>query len=114
MADRLAARFWNKVDKSGDCWLWLSAMRGDTGYGEFWLNRRSFQAHRVSYQLTHNVQLDSSQLVLRDHNAALNILDKALGTVGHTGTSKSASLQNASGDRTSPTSSKRRRGKSDR
>jgi transposase len=50
----------------------------------------------------------------RDHNAALNILDKALGTVGHTGTSKSASLQNASGDLTSTASPKRKSSKSSR
>ena len=50
----------------------------------------------------------------RDHNAALNILDKALnGTVGHTGTSK-LDLQNASGDLTSAAPSKRRSGKSSR
>lgn len=50
----------------------------------------------------------------RDHNAALNILDKALnGTVGHTGTSKQ-DLQNASGDLASAASSKRRSGKSSR
>jgi putative transposase len=47
----------------------------------------------------------------RDHNAALNILSKALnGTVGHTGTSGHVP-QNASGDSASTTSSKRRRGK---
>jgi putative transposase len=50
----------------------------------------------------------------RDHNAALNILEKALnGTVGHTGTSELGS-QNASGDLTSAASSKRRSGKSSR
>jgi putative transposase len=49
----------------------------------------------------------------RDHNAALNILDKALnGTVGHTGTSPAG--QNASGDLTSTASSTRRRSKSGR
>jgi len=50
----------------------------------------------------------------RDHNAALNILSKALnGTEGHSGTSTLV-VQNASGDLTSAASSKRRRGKSDR
>src|SRR5258708_10348424 len=50
----------------------------------------------------------------RDHNAALNILSKALnGTEGHSGTSGPVP-QNASGDLTSAASSKRRRGKSDR
>ena len=50
----------------------------------------------------------------RDHNAALNILEKALnGTEGHSGTSKQ-DLQNASGDLTSAALSKRRSGKSGR
>ena len=50
----------------------------------------------------------------RDHNAALNILSKALnGTEGHSGTSGHVP-QNASGDLTSAASSKRRRSKSDR
>lgn len=51
----------------------------------------------------------------RDHNAALNILHKALlnGTVGHTGTSGRVP-QNASGDLTSAALSKRRSGKSSR
>ncbi len=50
----------------------------------------------------------------RDHNAALNILQKALQrTVGHTGTDGRRS-SNASGDRTSTASSTRRSGKSGR
>jgi len=56
-------------------------------------------------------------VVDRDHNAALNILHKALfpdqnGTEGHSGTSPTG--QNASGDLTSATTSKRRSGKSGR
>ena len=55
----------------------------------------------------------------RDHNAALNILHKALdllsnpckGTVGHTGTRDSKKSRNASGQTASAASSKRRRGK---
>jgi putative transposase len=55
----------------------------------------------------------------RDHNAALNILSKALnGTEGHSGTSPTprggTAGQNASGDLASATSSKRRSGKSGR
>src|SRR5205807_5416985 len=50
----------------------------------------------------------------RDHNAALNILQKALnGTEGHSGTS-SRVLQNASGDLASTTAPTRRSGKSGR
>ena len=39
---------------------------------------------------------DSAKPTLREHNAAINILTRALGTVGHTGT-----YQNARGDSTS-------------
>src|SRR5260370_14524745 len=50
----------------------------------------------------------------RDHNAALNILSKAVnGTEGHSGTSGHVP-QNASGDLASTASSKQRRGKSGR
>ncbi len=55
----------------------------------------------------------------RDHNAALNILHKALdnlsnpckGTEGHSGTRDSKKSRNASGQTASATTSKRRRGK---
>lgn len=45
--------FWEHVDKSGDCWLWLaSAQRGTYGY----VNLPGFtttRAHRVAYELTY-------------------------------------------------------------
>lgn len=47
-----ADRFWAKVDKTGDCWLW-TATRYSNGYGNFW-NRaagRKVLAHRYSYEL---------------------------------------------------------------
>jgi hypothetical protein len=51
----LAARFWPKVDKSADCWLWTASVRRD-GYGQ--INRGgashgSVAAHRVAWFLTH-------------------------------------------------------------
>lgn len=47
----LAVRFWAKVDKSGDCWLWTGALK-ENGYGVIGGHeRRSRYAHRVSYQL---------------------------------------------------------------
>lgn len=51
----LAERFWSKVDKSGDCWLWTGTIH-DTGYGRFPLRSgdRYIQvfAHRLSFELT--------------------------------------------------------------
>jgi hypothetical protein len=48
------ARFWSKVDKSGDCWLWTgSTARG--GYPGFFVMRdgieRNVMAHRYAYEL---------------------------------------------------------------
>lgn len=45
-------RFWAKVDKSGDCWLW-TGQRVRNGYGHFFIERgrSSVKAHRFSYEL---------------------------------------------------------------
>ena len=52
----LEERFWAKVDKSGDCWLWVGAKL--TGYGRIFTGKQSAAghsigayAHRVSYEL---------------------------------------------------------------
>lgn len=42
-------RFWNKVDKSKDCWEWTASKR--LGYGIFKINKKSFGAHRLSYEM---------------------------------------------------------------
>ena len=47
-------RFWSKVDKSGECWLWTGASHGKDGYGAFKSPPgMSRLAHRVAWQLTH-------------------------------------------------------------
>lgn len=43
-------RFWEKVDKSGECWIWLAA-KLPKGYGLFKLGGRYVYAHRYSWQL---------------------------------------------------------------
>ena len=45
-------RFWEKVDKSGECWEW-TACKVRNGYGQFKLDGRPQQAHRVSWRLAH-------------------------------------------------------------
>lgn len=47
----LGERFWEKVDKSGDCWLWTASLtRG--GYGQFPLRKGVIRrAHRIAWQL---------------------------------------------------------------
>ncbi len=47
----LSDRFWAKVDKSGDCWVWTAALL-KTGYGCLRINRKTTRAHRVAYELS--------------------------------------------------------------
>jgi hypothetical protein len=42
-------RILDKVDMSGDCWVWTGC-RGGRGYGMIRINYRNIQAHRVVYE----------------------------------------------------------------
>ena len=46
----MGERFWAKVDKSGDCWLWTGA-KSSAGYGSFRVGRGGVGAHRIAYEL---------------------------------------------------------------
>lgn len=48
MSVSVADRFWAKVDKSGDCWLWTAGCSGD-GYGAFKDGGRKVGAHRWAW-----------------------------------------------------------------
>jgi hypothetical protein len=49
----LEDRFWEKVQKSNDCWLWASAIN-NKGYGDFHIGYGKHKlAHRVAYELTY-------------------------------------------------------------
>lgn len=50
----MADRFWRKVDKSGDCWLWTGT-KTNNGYGMFCVDGSMRLAHRVAWQLTHGL-----------------------------------------------------------
>ncbi len=41
-------RFWSKVDKSGDCWLW-TASAGSHGYGQINIDGEIVTTHRLSW-----------------------------------------------------------------
>ena len=43
-------RFWDKVDKSGDCWEW-TACKDRGGYGKLGRNGKTVKAHRLSWEL---------------------------------------------------------------
>ncbi len=59
-----ATRFWAKVDKSGDCWLWSGALN-DRGYGIFAVGtppKDAIRAHRWAFENTVGVIPDGLQL----------------------------------------------------
>jgi DNA-binding CsgD family transcriptional regulator len=43
-------RFWSKVDKGPECWLW-TASTFNTGRGQFKVGVRNQQAHRIAWEL---------------------------------------------------------------
>lgn len=52
----LVARFWAKVNQTGDCWIWTAAVA--YGYGRFGLGGRrdgTALAHRVAWELEHGL-----------------------------------------------------------
>lgn len=53
MAPRLSIeeRFWAKVHKTDDCWLWTAYCLRDYGYGQFWDGSKRVLAHRFCYEL---------------------------------------------------------------
>jgi hypothetical protein len=42
--------FWERVDRSGDCWPWLGPLTAD-GYGKAVKDRKPVRAHRLAYEL---------------------------------------------------------------
>lgn len=46
-------RFWQFVDRSGDCWTWTGTRIPPWGYGSFSVDGTKVGAHRYSYEL-HN------------------------------------------------------------
>lgn len=45
-------RFWEKVERTDECWLWKGAA-GPHGYGTFWVAGKYYRAHRFAWQLEH-------------------------------------------------------------
>lgn len=47
------SRFWDKVEKTNNCWMWNGA-KTTNGYGLFWYDGKSTLTHRFIYELLMN------------------------------------------------------------
>ena len=73
-------RFWSKVDKSGQCWLWI-AHRNAMGYGQLRVSGRAVLAHRFSWFLAHGAEAGDLCVLHRcDTPACVNPSHLFLGT----------------------------------
>ena len=71
-------RFWAKVDKSGECWLWTASIGGN-GYGQFKVtpDASPIRAHRFSYEL-HFGEIPEGMLVCHRCDVKLCVQPKHL------------------------------------
>jgi hypothetical protein len=62
MDDKLIRRFFAKVNKTEECWLWTASLN-HKGYGQFNINGAPVAAHRVSWLIAGNTIPDDKPVM---------------------------------------------------
>jgi len=52
--DEQKERFWAKVNKTDNCWLWTRYC-DNVGYGHYTINNKTYKVHRLSWLLAGNI-----------------------------------------------------------
>ena len=86
--NRIASRFWSKVDKADGCWEWQGS-RQKRGYGLFRIQGRLHKAHRAALALS-GVEVSDEVCVLHncDNPPCCNPAHLRLGTKGENNTER--------------------------
>jgi hypothetical protein len=81
MTPEQVARFWAKVDKTGECWVWTKG-RQTKGYGQFVNQYHWHLAHRFAWEVTHGPIPEGLQVCHRcDNPPCCNPAHLFLGTI---------------------------------
>lgn len=59
-------RYWEKVDKTGECWLWTAYCTTD-GYGQFRHDGKMIYSHRLAFEWGHGEIPEGMQVDHRCH-----------------------------------------------
>ena len=66
MKKTVEERYWEKVDKTGECWIW-TAYCNHKGYGRFGYGGKLVYSHRLSFEWAHGEIPEGMQVDHRCH-----------------------------------------------